>query len=378
MEGYNYRSRKMEDEVAIEEAASAGVKSMEQLLRLLSQPQPQQHESECREVTEATVGKFKRLISVLNRTGHARFRRAPNLSLSSDSSNSSDSPPSFQFTKPSTPKPAPSPAPTPAPVCQPEKPIPLRVVRQPHSHHPMTLDFTKPNPNPKPCASISNSASFSISSSANSSSFLSSITGEGSVSNGKQFGSGGGSLFVAPPSSSSGFVASGKPPLSTSSSSHHNKSCQHHHNRHHQEFSDDFSGKVSGSTRCHCSSKRKKLRVKKTMRVPAISSKTADIPSDDYSWRKYGQKPIKGSPYPRGYYKCSTVRGCPARKHVERATDDPTMLIVTYEGEHRHSPTPATHDNISRHQQHLPVVPTTATPAWLVSLQTQPILTLSD
>lgn len=38
----------------------------------------------------------------------------------------------------------------------------------------------------------------------------------------------------------------------------------------------------------------------------------------------------------RGYYKCSTVRGCPARKHVERAQDDPKMLIVTYEGEHRH------------------------------------------
>lgn len=31
------------------------------------------------------------------------------------------------------------------------------------------------------------------------------------------------------------------------------------------------------------------------------------------------------------------MRGCPARKHVERATDDPTMLIVTYEGEHRHA-----------------------------------------
>lgn len=49
----------------------------------------------------------------------------------------------------------------------------------------------------------------------------------------------------------------------------------------------------------------------------------------------------------RGYYKCSTVRGCPARKHVERASDDPTMLIVTYEGEHRHSIQTAMQENIS-------------------------------
>lgn len=39
----------------------------------------------------------------------------------------------------------------------------------------------------------------------------------------------------------------------------------------------------------------------------------------------------------RGYYKCSSVRGCPARKHVERALDDPNMLIVIYESDHNHS-----------------------------------------
>jgi hypothetical protein len=44
----------------------------------------------------------------------------------------------------------------------------------------------------------------------------------------------------------------------------------------------------------------------------------------------------------RGYYKCSSMRNCPARKHVERSLEDPSMLIVTYEGEHSHTRTPST------------------------------------
>ncbi|KZV23747.1 WRKY transcription factor [Dorcoceras hygrometricum] len=59
-------------------------------------------------------------------------------------------------------------------------------------------------------------------------------------------------------------------------------------------------------------------------------------PWDSCTWRKYGQKPIKGSPYPRGYYKCSSSKGCPARKQVERCRMDPNMVVVAYSREHNH------------------------------------------
>jgi hypothetical protein len=92
---------------------------------------------------------------------------------------------------------------------------------------------------------------------------------------------------------------------------------------------------------CPCSRKRRKHPrggAARTVRVPAPPgpSRPADVPGDEHSWRKYGQKPIKGSPFPRGYYRCSTVKGCPARKHVERDAADPGTLLVTYEGDHRH------------------------------------------
>ena len=38
---------------------------------------------------------------------------------------------------------------------------------------------------------------------------------------------------------------------------------------------------------------------------------------DGYHWRKYGEKQVKGSPYPRAYYKCSQ-EGCMAKKIVEK------------------------------------------------------------
>ncbi|XVF27460.1 hypothetical protein REPUB_Repub14bG0108300 [Reevesia pubescens] len=73
-------------------------------------------------------------------------------------------------------------------------------------------------------------------------------------------------------------------------------------------------------------------------------------PSDSWTWRKYGQKPIKGSPYPRAYYRCSSSKGCPARKQVERSRVDPKMLVITYSCEHNH-PWPASRNNTSAAKQ---------------------------
>ncbi|XP_020575308.1 probable WRKY transcription factor 27 [Phalaenopsis equestris] len=67
------------------------------------------------------------------------------------------------------------------------------------------------------------------------------------------------------------------------------------------------------------------------------------LSGDLWSWRKYGQKPIKGSPFPRGYYRCSSSKGCLARKQVERSRTDQGMFVITYTGEHNH-PLP-THRN---------------------------------
>jgi hypothetical protein len=59
-------------------------------------------------------------------------------------------------------------------------------------------------------------------------------------------------------------------------------------------------------------------------------------PSEDgYNWRKYGQKQVKGSEYPRSYYKC-TQANCPMKKKVERSHDGQVTEIV-YKGDHNHS-----------------------------------------
>jgi WRKY DNA -binding domain len=69
------------------------------------------------------------------------------------------------------------------------------------------------------------------------------------------------------------------------------------------------------------------------------ASIVVDKPADDgYNWRKYGQKMVKGSEYPRSYYRC-THTNCPVKKKIEHSADGQITEII-YKGKHNHERPP--------------------------------------
>ncbi|KAA8524155.1 hypothetical protein F0562_010414 [Nyssa sinensis] len=90
--------------------------------------------------------------------------------------------------------------------------------------------------------------------------------------------------------------------------------------------------------------KSKKVRNKprkkgeKPQREPRFAFMTKseiDHLEDGYRWRKYGQKAVKNSPFPRSYYRCTSQK-CTVKKRIERSFQDPSIVITTYEGQHNH------------------------------------------
>nr|XP_010908582.1 WRKY transcription factor SUSIBA2 isoform X2 [Elaeis guineensis] len=65
--------------------------------------------------------------------------------------------------------------------------------------------------------------------------------------------------------------------------------------------------------------------------LSTVVEKSSD---DGYNWRKYGQKHVKGSEYPRSYYKC-THPNCQMKKLLERSHDGRITEII-YKGRHDH------------------------------------------
>ncbi|KAE8697268.1 hypothetical protein F3Y22_tig00110622pilonHSYRG00075 [Hibiscus syriacus] len=83
--------------------------------------------------------------------------------------------------------------------------------------------------------------------------------------------------------------------------------------------------------------KKRKTSSGVTEQVRVCSGSSLDNPLDDgYCWRKYGQKAILGSNFPRGYYRCTHrhSQGCLAIKQVQRTDSDPTNFEVKYRGRH--------------------------------------------
>ncbi|XP_061369832.1 WRKY transcription factor 71-like [Gastrolobium bilobum] len=80
---------------------------------------------------------------------------------------------------------------------------------------------------------------------------------------------------------------------------------------------------------------KKKEKKPREPRFAFLTKSEIDHLEDGYRWRKYGQKAVKNSPYPRSYYRCTSQK-CTVKKRVERSFQDPAIVITTYEGQHNH------------------------------------------
>ncbi|KAK9267413.1 hypothetical protein L1049_009839 [Liquidambar formosana] len=103
--------------------------------------------------------------------------------------------------------------------------------------------------------------------------------------------------------------------------------------------------------------KKKGEKSQKEPRFAFMTKSEVDHLEDGYRWRKYGQKAVKNSPYPRSYYRCTTQK-CTVKKRVERSFQDPSIVITTYEGQHNHQIPTTLRGNASQMLPHSILAPT--------------------
>ncbi|CAA7060467.1 unnamed protein product [Microthlaspi erraticum] len=85
-------------------------------------------------------------------------------------------------------------------------------------------------------------------------------------------------------------------------------------------------GPVKGKRGCY---KRKK-------KSDQTWTEESNVLEDTFSWRKYGQKEILNTKFPRSYFRCTHKysQGCKATKQVQKLELDPRMFSITYIGNH--------------------------------------------
>ncbi|MED6152108.1 hypothetical protein PIB30_088826 [Stylosanthes scabra] len=110
------------------------------------------------------------------------------------------------------------------------------------------------------------------------------------------------------------------------------KSSKKHEKQDQEDEEEDEDAKSKKENNNKAKKKEKKPR---EPRFAFMTKSEIDHLEDGYRWRKYGQKAVKNSPYPRSYYRCTTQK-CIVKKRVERSYQDPSIVITTYEGQHNH------------------------------------------
>ncbi|KAJ8573681.1 hypothetical protein K7X08_010192 [Anisodus acutangulus] len=111
----------------------------------------------------------------------------------------------------------------------------------------------------------------------------------------------------------------------------------------HPHSTDDADGEVvehhhqqqQTKTKQQLKAKKRSEKKQREPRFAFMTKSEVDFLEDGYRWRKYGQKAVKNSPFPRNYYRCTSAT-CNVKKRVERCFSDPSIVVTTYEGKHTH------------------------------------------